>query len=691
MKKLCAVFLTLVMLLGSVSLFAVCASADTTRLPDSAPWDGISAVKPSGSGTETDPYWIESASNFAWMAANPEELAVTDDATCMRLTANIDFGNRSFQPISLCMGDGEDSFKMHIVLDGQGATISGLNVSNVENGGLFAFVGARSLFKDVTLKDSSISATNAAAGFVATTDGGISFERCKTENVSVRAGQYGAGFLAYSDFTAEENRRWSVYDACVNEADVTVTADGKIGYAAGFFAFGKGASLIQFSFRYCANKGDMTVEKGASSSTLGGFLGRLCYDMERFDNYYFESFDCYNTGALVADLNENVRYYMGGFFGWAHIGGEIILHDIYDYSARTNSSFGINGGIIGNCSNYECIKILEECFAVNAKDSPSPYTAVYAATRNASTLKDNTSAVVETVNSVITANGKLSTLSAELARVDKAIAHIHEKNDEHLYENDCDKECDACREMRKPPHVYETDCDTVCNACGARRRESIAHTYDNACDAECKVCGSPRDEVESHVYDNTCDGECNVCGMPRATSHSFSGECDTRCDVCGATRIVKLPHQYSIGTESECDAECNRCGEIRDEGAVHAYDDDCDSKCNVCGWSRTTAHTYSSSCDNVCNVCHDIRTVEEEHRYASEEDDDCDACGFVRDLFAIEPQEKPDAEQLEISMPTIEGGALNIDSVGCGASVCAPWLLLCAAAVPVMMRKKKDD
>lgn len=62
------------------------------------------------------------------------------------------------------------------------------------------------------------------------------------------------------------------------------------------------------------------------------------------------------------------------------------------------------------------------------------------------------------------------------------------------------------------PHVYDHDCDADCNACGATR--TIEHTYDNWCDADCNVCGATR-VPEEHIYDNDNDMYCNVCGATK--------------------------------------------------------------------------------------------------------------------------------------------------------------------------------
>ena len=59
-------------------------------------------------------------------------------------------------------------------------------------------------------------------------------------------------------------------------------------------------------------------------------------------------------------------------------------------------------------------------------------------------------------------------------------------------------------------HRYEND---TCNLCGATLA-CVSHQYDNACDTDCNNCGEAR-TVADHVYDNASDPDCNECGAVR--------------------------------------------------------------------------------------------------------------------------------------------------------------------------------
>lgn len=110
----------------------------------------------------------------------------------------------------------------------------------------------------------------------------------------------------------------------------------------------------------------------------------------------------------------------------------------------------------------------------------------------------------------------------------------------HVYDNDCDSECNVCYTMRwVPGHTYDHDCDDTCNTCD-HVREVGDHVYDGACDPDCNVCGAVREDVV-HVYDNDCDADCNACGFTRTAPHVYDDDKDAACNACGAVRPLYKP------------------------------------------------------------------------------------------------------------------------------------------------------
>ena len=63
---------------------------------------------------------------------------------------------------------------------------------------------------------------------------------------------------------------------------------------------------------------------------------------------------------------------------------------------------------------------------------------------------------------------------------------------EHVYDDNCDANCNACDEYRTPLHAYSGNCDASCNVCGNTRTTSANHTYSNNSDTTCNVCGYTR-------------------------------------------------------------------------------------------------------------------------------------------------------------------------------------------------------
>ena len=145
-------------------------------------------------------------------------------------------------------------------------------------------------------------------------------------------------------------------------------------------------------------------------------------------------------------------------------------------------------------------------------------------------------------------------------------------------------------------HVYDNDCDPDCNKCGEERKD-LGHVYDGICDPDCNECGAVRD-VPDHWYelvydcDPTCGTEgvaeyiCVYCGhfysdiTPATGNHTYDHECDRDCNTCGFTREVG-DHFY----DTACDPDCIFCGFVR-EVPDHVYDDEYDADCNVCGEIR---------------------------------------------------------------------------------------------------------
>lgn len=237
------------------------AAVSVTLIPSSA-WDGIEKENPAGQGTVESPYQIENGAQLAWLADTVNN-AASGAKFYAELTDDIDLGGNPFTPI------GKDSHEFSGVFDGKGYTVSGLNVTDVANAGLFG-----------TAKDATI------------------------RNVVVRGSVTGkdnaAGILAKAKTTT------CTIENCGNEATVTSTgcAGGILGYA-----------ITSTKVTNCYNSGAVT-SKGNTSCRASGIVGYLT------GNGSVKITTCYNTGKVTSD-----GYAAGAFGGYG--GFNLTVSDCY--------------------------------------------------------------------------------------------------------------------------------------------------------------------------------------------------------------------------------------------------------------------------------------------------------------------------------------------------------------------------
>lgn len=221
-------------------------AAVSVTLTRSSTWNGETKTPPTGDGTQAAPYQIENGEHLAWLADKVNN-STSVTKLYAELTDDIDLGGYSFTPI------GKDSREFSGVFDGKGYTVSGLNVTDVANAGLFG-----------TAKDATI------------------------RNVVVRGNVTGtdnaAGILAKAKTTA------CTIENCGNEAVVNVIKSGG-GYAGGILGY----AITSTTVTNCYNSGAVTSKGSTSYSRASGIVGYLS------GNGSAKITTCYNTGKVTSD------------------------------------------------------------------------------------------------------------------------------------------------------------------------------------------------------------------------------------------------------------------------------------------------------------------------------------------------------------------------------------------------------
>ena len=140
--------------------------------------------------------------------------------------------------------------------------------------------------------------------------------------------------------------------------------------------------------------------------------------------------------------------------------------------------------------------------------------------------------------------------------------------------------------------------DRYCTLCGYLYRNSIIqgsrrkHLYDNDCDVECNDCGHIR--IVSHIYSYACDVECDLCGAVRTeplARHACSNYQCTKCQV-----VTKLPGDVSgdgkvnMGDVAKAYAHTRGTAPLTNSDALTLLDTNGDGKLNLGDVSKILAH-----------------------------------------------------------------------------------------------------
>ena len=231
-------------------------------------WDGSVAERFSGgTGTETDPYLIESGAELAYLSKFCAEGGNTS-GLYYELTADIDFANNVFTPIG---PSSTNQFKG--IFNGAGNTISNLKIDRTESlSGLFGRVNGAAI-QNLTIDHATITSTSGNVGaLVGAAYGSCTITNCVVKNSSVTGGSnFTGGLIGYSGTAVS---KCAVIDTTVSGTEyvggliaqvgkavtecytlhVTVTATGD--YAGGLIGGGNASDIANCFVRGGSVTGD---------------------------------------------------------------------------------------------------------------------------------------------------------------------------------------------------------------------------------------------------------------------------------------------------------------------------------------------------------------------------------------------------------------------------------------------------
>ena len=252
-----------------------------------------------GNGTENDPYQIGTAEGLKWFRDKVNNAKAKEETKiCAVLTEDIDLNNEPWTPI----GIGEDTRKEDLpysgTFDGNGHTISGLNVNyGDKNGGLFCYV------KSATIKNLTV------AGSVTYSSGdGIAY----------------GGIVGCADSSTIEN--------CTNRCTVT----GR------WYDGGIVGRSVNTTITGCANFGNISI---SGFNCVGGICGYLSsYASDETSTNFSTIRDCYNVGSISG-------IYAGGIAGRSYNGDNSAypnrIANCYNMGKVTTTASGCAGEILG--------------------------------------------------------------------------------------------------------------------------------------------------------------------------------------------------------------------------------------------------------------------------------------------------------------------------------------------------------
>ena len=277
------------------------ATVNQTYVPKLSFWNGTDiSTSFLGSGTEADPYQINSAADLAYLASSVNA-GTNYEGKYFVLNVDLNLNNESWTPIGTKAAPFAGTF------DGNGKKIYNLSVTmDVANAGLFGYVSGT--IKELgivsgTISPASTSASTYVGGLVGYLTGKVeNCYSCATLNVSTVNTTYAGSLIGYVDTATVEDS----YAA----GNVTVTSTSGFAYAGGFVGMNKGTIENSLAFGNVTAKG-----QNDSYSRNGGFAAKNdgtlteCYRSEsQILTKYTTAGDAYCDDGTVDSYSDMISY-----------------------------------------------------------------------------------------------------------------------------------------------------------------------------------------------------------------------------------------------------------------------------------------------------------------------------------------------------------------------------------------------
>ena len=509
---------------------------------------GIFNTPMTGSGTENDPYQISTADQLKLFRDKVNSSKTSDETKiCVVLTADIDLKNEAWTPIGIGKDTRKEDLPYSGTFDGNGHTISGLNVNyGDKNGGLFCHV------KSATIKNLTV------AGSVTYSSGdGIVY----------------GGIVGCANSSTIEN--------CTNRCTVTGTW-----YAGGIVGWSVDSDIIG-----CANFGNIS-----SPFRSGGICGKITGQV---DAYGIDATirDCYNVGMVSGK-------YAGGITGQSDSGNiDILIANCYNVGSLHGSND--RGEIIGDPLSASSLTTIDNCYYLPTGNSASTSNRVIVKRTDSKTAAEFANRTVLALLKAGERDNNADPWADEcqyLAAADKTLpvfngqgdAHDHQSNDWESNETEHWQVCTCGAVFHKAQHSGGTATCTqraTCTVCGAEYGEKLPHDF-TAETVDAKYLKSAATCTEKAIYYKSCA----VCGL------SSEGTADEATFFSGNA----LGHDWGDWTPSSNKTHTRTCKKDSTHTETkNCADDNKDHVCDTCGATLTQHSGGTASCTApaTCGYC----------------------------------------------------------------------------------------